>query len=89
MRFRTRWLAWLCLSLMLWAAIAESTHTHANQTEAASCPICIVAHSTAPVLAAHQFRPIFATIGLLCDEEDIAKAQLGLFELGIRGPPEI
>lgn len=89
MRFRSRWLAWLCLSLMLWAAIAESTHTHANQTEAASCPICVVAHSTAPAFTAHQFKLIFTTVGLLCEEEVIAKAQPGVFELGIRGPPEL
>jgi hypothetical protein len=81
-------LAWLCLSLMLWAAMAESTHTHANQTEAASCPICVVAHSTVPVSTANQLKPVFATIGLLSEEEFNAKAQLGAVELGIRGPPE-
>ena len=48
MRFTSRWLTWLCLSLMLWAAIAESTHTHPNKSESASCSICVVAHSTAP-----------------------------------------
>ena len=89
MRLRTRWLAWLCLSLMLWAAIAESTHSHANQTEAASCSICVVAHSTAPTLSTHQLRPLFTTIGLLSEKEVTAKAQLEVFELGIRGPPEV
>ncbi len=89
MRFRSRWLAWLCLSLMLWAAMAESTHSHANQTEAASCSICMVAHSTVPVCSAHQLTPVFATIGVLSEEEITAKAQPGIFELGIRGPPEL
>jgi hypothetical protein len=73
---------------MLWAAVAESTHSHANQTEAATCPICIVAHSTVPAFTAHQFKPIFTTIGLLPEKEVTAKMQLGVFELGIRGPPE-
>jgi hypothetical protein len=89
MRFRTRWLTWICLSLMLWAAVAESTHRHANQTEAASCLICVVAHSTAPALSTHQLRPVFATIGLLSEEKVGVKAQIEVFELGIRGPPEI
>lgn len=89
MRFSHRWLAWLCLSLMLWTAIAESTHNHANQTEAASCTICVAAHSSAPATSFHQDRPIFDTVGLLSEEEVIAKAQLGIFELGIRGPPEV
>lgn len=89
MRLRTRWLAWICLSLMLWAAMAESTHSHANQTESASCSICAVAHSTSPAPTCHQFAPVFATIGLLPEEEFTAKAQLGAFELGIRGPPAV
>jgi hypothetical protein len=89
MRSSARWLGWLCLSLMLWAAVAESTHNHANNTESASCSICVVAHSSAPAASSHQCRPIFATIGLLAEEEVIAKAQLGVFELGIRGPPEV
>lgn len=88
MRFATRWLAWLCLSLMVLTAVAESTHNHANQTESASCPICVVAHSTAPASSTHQFKPIFATVSLLSAEEFSTKSQLGLFELGIRGPPE-
>ena len=89
MRVGTRWLAWICLSLMFWAAVAESTHTHANQTDSASCPICMVAHSSAPAPTCHQFTPDFATIGVLPEEEVTAKAQLGVFELGIRGPPEL
>jgi hypothetical protein len=89
MRTRTGWLAWLCLSLMLWAAVAESTHNHANQTESASCSICVVAHSTTPAVSSVQFKPVFATIGVLPQQEVIVKGRLGVFELGIRGPPEV
>ena len=89
MRFRTRWLAWLCLSLMVWAAVLESTHTHANQTEAASCTICVVAHSTAPAVSCIHFKPVFATIGVLLQQEVVNKGRLSVFELGIRGPPEL
>ena len=49
MRLWVRWSAWLCVSLMFWAATAESTHNHPNQTESASCSICIVAHSASPI----------------------------------------
>ena len=87
MRFTSRWLTWLCLSLMLWAAVAESTHNHPNKTESASCSICVVAHSTAPTASSNQARPVFAAIGLLQEEQVIAKARLGVFDLGIRGPP--
>jgi hypothetical protein len=89
MRLSSRWVVWLCLSLMLWTAVAESTHNHPNKTESASCSICVVAHSTAPVASSNQVRPVFASIGLLQEEEVIAKARLSVFELGIRGPPAV
>jgi hypothetical protein len=87
MRFRSRWLAWLCLSLMLWAAMAESTHNHANQTEAATCSICAVAHSSAPASTCHQTTPVFVAIGVLAEKEVSVKPQLRSSELEIRGPP--
>lgn len=89
MRFTSRWLAWLCLSLMLWTALAESTHNHPNKTESASCSVCAVAHSTAPTASSNHARPVFAAIGLLQEEEVTAKTRLSVFELGIRGPPAV
>jgi hypothetical protein len=89
MRLSSRWLTWLCLSLMLWTAVAESTHNHPNQTESASCSICVAAHSTTPTASFNQARPVFAMVGVLQEEEVIAKARLNLFELGIRGPPAV
>jgi hypothetical protein len=82
-------LAWLCLSLMLWTAVAESTHNHPNKAEAASCSICVVAHTTTPTASCSHAQPVFAAIGLLQEEEVIAKARLSVFELGIRGPPAV
>jgi hypothetical protein len=89
MQFRARWLTWLCLALMLWAAVAESTHSHANNTEAASCSICVAAHTSAPALSSHPSRPVFATIGVTLEKAVTAKAQFGLFHLALRGPPEV
>jgi hypothetical protein len=89
MRLSFRWLAWLCLSLMLWTAVAESTHHHPNKTESTSCSICVVAHSSAPTTISHQSRPVFAAIGRLKDDEVIAKAGLGIFNVGVRGPPAV
>jgi hypothetical protein len=74
---------------MFWTAVAESTHNHPNKTESASCSICVVAHSTAPAASADQARPVFASVGLLQEEEINAKARLSVFELGIRGPPAV
>jgi len=89
MRFTLRWLAWLCLSLMLWTAVAETTHNHPNKAESNSCSICVVAHSASPAGTSYHARPVFAAVGLLQEEEVIAKARLSVFELGIRGPPAV
>jgi hypothetical protein len=69
--------------------VAESAHNHPNKTESASCSICVVAHSTAPTASCSHARPVFATIGLLQEEEVIAKPRLSVFDLGIRGPPAV
>jgi hypothetical protein len=82
-----RWSAWFCLSLMLWTAAAESTHHHPNQTEAASCSICVVAHTANPAVTTSQSTPVFAAVGLFHEEDVIAKARLEFSHLGIRGPP--
>jgi hypothetical protein len=89
MRLWMRWPAWLCLSLMLWTVAVESTHNHPSQTEAASCSICLVAHSASPAIICSQATPVFATIGLLREEAVVAKARLDFSELGIRGPPTL
>ena len=89
MRSVLRWSAWLCLSLMLWTVAAESRHNHPNQTDAASCSVCIAAHSAAPAPAASASEPVFAAVGLLQEKEVIAKSRLDVFELVIRGPPVV
>jgi hypothetical protein len=87
MRPFLRWSAWLCLSLMLWTVAVESTHNHPTQTEASSCSICVAAHSSSPTFSCTNGTPVFATIGLLREEDAVAKALPDLFDLGIRGPP--
>jgi hypothetical protein len=80
-------LTWLCLSLMLWATVAEATHNHARQSESTSCTICIVAHSSTPAPSCSHTAPVFAAVGLLQEKEVSAKVWVGIFDLGIRGPP--
>jgi hypothetical protein len=87
MRSVYRWSAWLCLSLMLWTAAAESTHNHPSQNEATSCSICVAAHSTSPTVSSTHVRPVFSTVGVLREKAVIAQARLDVFELGSRGPP--
>ncbi len=89
MRLWVRWSAWLCLSLMLWAAAVESTHNHPTQTESASCSICVAAHSASPTVSSSQTSPLFAAIDLLREEDVVAKARFDFSDLGIRGPPAL
>jgi hypothetical protein len=89
MRVWVRWSAWFCLSLMLWAAAVESTHNHPTQTESASCSICVAAHSASPTVSSIQAAPLFAAIGLLQEEDVVAKVRFDFSDLGIRGPPAL
>jgi hypothetical protein len=89
MRLWLRWSAWVCLSLMLWTAAAESTHSHATRTESSSCSICVVAHSANPTVSSSQATPMFVAMGLLREEDVIAKTRFDFSEQGIRGPPAV
>lgn len=89
MRVWVRWSACLCLSLMLWTVAAESTHNHPNQTESASCLICVVAHSASPALISGQAAPSFAAVGILQDQPVDSYARLDFSDTGIRGPPAV
>jgi hypothetical protein len=89
MRLWTRWPAWFCVALMLWAAAAESTHIHPTATESASCSICVVAHSASPTISSSQKAPLFVAISLFQEEDVLAKARFDFSERGIRGPPAL
>ena len=87
MRWWIRVSAWLCLSLMLWTVAAESTHNHPTQAESASCSICVVAHTASPAISSGHGAPVFAALGLLQEEDIVAKARFDSSDQGIRGPP--
>ena len=89
MRVWGRWSVWLCLSLMLWTVAAESTHNHPNQTESASCLICVAAHSASPALISGHGAPLFAAVGILPEQNVDTYAGLDSSDAGIRGPPAV
>jgi len=72
---------------MLWMAAVESAHSHPTPTDAASCSICVVAHSARPALTSTHIAPVLATVGLLQEEDVVAKACFDFSDAGIRGPP--
>jgi hypothetical protein len=74
---------------MLWTVAAESTHNHPTRTESASCSICVAAHSASPAVSSSQATPVFTALGLLREQDVIAKARFDFSELGSRGPPAL
>lgn len=44
--------AFVCLALLALLAFAQVAHSHATQAEADHCPLCVVLHTAAPVIAA-------------------------------------
>jgi len=72
---------------MLWTAAVESTHVHPSQKNARTCSLCLVAHATRPGFTSRHIAPQFVTVGLLQEEQIVAKARLDFSEAGIRGPP--
>jgi hypothetical protein len=74
---------------MFWTAAVESTHNHPTQTESASCSICVAAHSATPTVSSVHARPVFDTVGVLQEEDAVARAEFEFSNLGIRGPPAL
>lgn len=89
MRLWVRWSARLCLSFMLWAVAAESSHCHPSQTNSGSCLICVVAHSASPAPNSADTTPVFATVDLLQEEAVVANVRLEFSDSGNRGPPTL
>jgi hypothetical protein len=72
---------------MLWTVAAESTHNHPNPNEAASCPICVVAHTASPAVAASHGTTVFTAVGVFQEEDLIFRPRIESSHLSIRGPP--
>jgi len=75
--------------LLLWTAAAESTHNHPNQSENATCTICLAAHTASPAPTSTDATPVFAAIGIAQEETIVAQARLDFSDLGNRGPPAL
>jgi hypothetical protein len=87
MRQFVKWSALLCLSLTVWTGAVEAIHTHPNPTSAASCTICVTAHTVRPASSSTQAAPIFTEVGRSADIEFFAPPLLHSFDLAVRGPP--
>lgn len=81
--------ALLCLLLTLWSALAFVTHHHANGADAASCTVCVAAHSAAPKASTNLLRARFVPVRTLRADPVSAKDRFVAFALSVRPPPAI
>lgn len=79
--------AWLCLLLMLGSAWASAVHNHANEAKAASCQVCVAAHSTVSTRISVCAKPVFRRLHAADTRTLDAQQQLLIFALFIRPPP--
>jgi hypothetical protein len=89
MRSFVKCVALVCLLLTFWSAVAVVTHHHANDTEAASCTVCMAAHSAAPTPTTNLLKTTFTALSTYRAEPDFAKEALVVFALSIRPPPAV
>jgi hypothetical protein len=90
MRPISKRIAWLCLLLMLWSAIAFAAHHHSDGAESAKCSVCVAALSASPTAPALPSRTIFLAVSTVRTEPVVAaKQRLIAFALTVRPPPEI
>ena len=85
MRSFSRRIAFLCLLLTLFSAVAFVAHHHLNASDAAKCTICITAHSASPRVAAVLPNHTFVQTSISQSGSVSAKQRLVAFAL--RRPP--
>jgi hypothetical protein len=90
MRPISKRIAWLCLWLMLWSAIAFAVHQHSDGDESAKCSVCVAALSAAPTAPAIMPRAALLAVSTVRTEPVVAaKQRLIAFALTVRPPPEL
>jgi hypothetical protein len=92
MRPFSRWIAVLCVLLIVASAIAFVAHDHsddANGTESAKCSVCVAAHSASPAGLAPALDTTLLSVSTIRMAPVVAaKQRLIAFALAVRPPPE-
>jgi hypothetical protein len=89
MRSISKRLAFVCLLLTVWSAIAFVTHQHSNSTESARCTVCVAARSASPKATSNLLKATFVALSTFQAQPVSAKQRLVAFALSVRPPPEV
>ena len=83
-----KYVAFICLLLTLWSAVALVAHHHAKGVDSA-CTICVAAHSAAPAVAGTFLRITFTSRINFQPEPEFTKGHFVAFALSVRPPPAV
>jgi hypothetical protein len=87
MRSISKRIAFICLLLTVWSAIAFVTHQHSSAAESAKCTVCVAAHSAAPRAISRPLRTTFVVVSTYLAQPVCAQQRLVAFALSVRPPP--
>ena len=82
-------IAFVCLLLTVWSAIAFVTHQHSNAAESAKCTVCVAAHSASPKADSTPRPTTFVVVSTFRAEPVFAKQRFVAFALSVRPPPSV
>lgn len=89
MRLFSKKVAFFCLLLTLWSAVAFVAHNHSSATDAAKCTVCIAAHSASPKATSTLLKATLLAVYTFRAEPVAAKQRLIAFALCVRPPPSV
>jgi hypothetical protein len=87
MRSISKKVAFFCLILTFWSALAFAAHHHSSANEAAKCTVCIAAHSASPRAESTPRPTTFVVVSTFQAEPVSAKKRFIAFALSVRPPP--
>jgi hypothetical protein len=89
MRSLSKRVAFVCILLTFWSAIAFITHQHSSANDAAKCTVCVAAHSASPKTISNLLKATFVAVSTFHAEPLSAKQRIIAFALSVRPPPSV
>ena len=89
MRLIWKRIAFLCLLLTLWSAVAVVAHHHSSATDAVKCSVCMAAHAAVPKTTSNLPKASSVCLSTFRQDPVSAKQRLVGFALSVRPPPTV
>jgi hypothetical protein len=89
MRSVAKWIAFFCVLLTFWSAVAFVAHHHSSATDALKCTVCAAAHSSSPKATATRPDRKIVRLSTFRSQPVSAKQRLVAFALSVRPPPAV